>query len=152
MGSRFRPSRPLKHRLAPFRSTTTRLRRSPSCLPLMAAALNQLWGGPETVIAVSSDLSHFHSDETARRRDAATADMIERGAWTRLAAGNACGYLAIAGLLIEATRRGLNATRLWPESTKPPREEEEGASVTAPGGDDWLLGTTRDIGSLHSDL
>ena len=78
----------------------------------VAAALNQLWGGPETVIVVSSDLSHFHNDETARRRDAATADMIERGAWTRLAAGNACGYLAIAGLLIEATRRGLNATRL----------------------------------------
>ena len=78
----------------------------------VAAALDQLWGGPETVIVVSSDLSHFHNDETARRRDAATADMIERGAWTRLAAGNACGYLAIAGLLIEATRRGLNATRL----------------------------------------
>ena len=78
----------------------------------VAAALNQLWGGPETVIVVSSDLSHFHNDETARRRDAATADMIERGAWTRLAAGNACGYLAIAGLLIEATRRGLNVTRL----------------------------------------
>ena len=78
----------------------------------VAAALSELWGGPETVIVVSSDLSHFHDDETARRRDAATADMIERGAWARLAAGDACGYLAIAGLLIEATRRGLKATRL----------------------------------------
>ena len=78
----------------------------------VAAALSELWGGPETVIVVSSDLSHFHNDETARRRDATTADIIERGAWTRLAPGNACGYLAIAGLLIEATRRGLNATRL----------------------------------------
>ena len=78
----------------------------------MAAALNQLWDGPETVIVVSSDLSHFHNDATARRRDATTADIIERGAWTRLARENACGYLAIAGLLIEATRRGLNATRL----------------------------------------
>ena len=38
-------------------------------------------------------------------------DMIERGAWARLAARR-CGYLAIAGLLIEATRRGLKATRL----------------------------------------
>ena len=78
----------------------------------VAAALNQLWGGPETVIVVSSDLSHFHDDETARRRDAATADMIEHGAWARLAAGDACGYLAIAGLLIETTRRRLKATRL----------------------------------------
>ena len=64
------------------------------------------------MIVVSSDLSHFHDDETARRRDAATADMIEHGAWARLAAGDACGYLAIAGLLIETTRRGLKATRL----------------------------------------
>src|SRR5215211_7169952 len=78
----------------------------------VAAALRELWGGPETVIVVSSDLSHFHNDETARRRDAATADMIEHGAWARLAAGDACGYLAIAGLLIETTRRGLKATRL----------------------------------------
>ena len=75
----------------------------------VAAALNQLWGGPETVIVVSSDLFHFHDDETARRRDAATADMIEHGAWARLAARDACGYLAIAGLLIETTRRGLKA-------------------------------------------
>ena len=63
----------------------------------VAATLNQLWGGSETVIVVSSDLSHFHDDETARRRDAATADMIEHGDWAQLAAGNACGYLAIAG-------------------------------------------------------
>src|SRR5829696_7784138 len=78
----------------------------------VATALNQLWGGPETVIVVSSDLSHFHDDETARRRDAATAAMIEHGDWARLAAGDACGYLAIAGLLIETTRRRLKATRL----------------------------------------
>ena len=78
----------------------------------VAAALNQLWGGPETVVVVSSDLSHFHDDETARRRDAVTAHMIEHGAWAQLAAGDACGYLAIAGLLIETTRRGLKATRL----------------------------------------
>jgi len=78
----------------------------------VAAALRELWGGSETVIVVSSDLSHFHDHETACRRDAETADMIERGAWARLAAGDACGYLAIAGLLIEATRLGLKATRL----------------------------------------
>ena len=38
--------------------------------------------------------------------------MIEHGDWARLAAGDACGYLAIAGLLIETTRRRLKATRL----------------------------------------
>ena len=42
----------------------------------MAAALAGALGGSETVIVVSSDLSHFHNDETARRRDATTADII----------------------------------------------------------------------------
>ena len=78
----------------------------------VAAVLDRLWGGPETVIVVSSDLSHFHDYETAQRRDAETAAAIERGAWADLGPGDACGYLAIAGLLIEATRRGLKARRL----------------------------------------
>ena len=78
----------------------------------VAAVLERLWGGPETVIVVSSDLSHFHDDETARRRDAGTAAAIEGGAPAGLGPGDACGYLAIAGLLAEATRRGLTAQRL----------------------------------------
>lgn len=32
------------------------------------------------------------------------------------------------------------------------REEEEGAAAGGGGGDDWLLGTARDVGSVHSDL
>src|SRR3954447_3993353 len=78
----------------------------------VAAVLDRLWGGPETVIVVSSDLSHFHAYETAQRRDAETAAAIERGAWADLGPGDTCGYLAIASLLIEATRRGLKARRL----------------------------------------
>jgi AmmeMemoRadiSam system protein B len=73
----------------------------------VAAALDSLWGGPETLIVVSSDLSHFHDDETARRRDAITAALIERVDWAGLGPDNACGYLAIAGLLIELNQRGL---------------------------------------------
>ncbi|WP_114947917.1 AmmeMemoRadiSam system protein B [Microvirga calopogonii] len=78
----------------------------------VAGALDRLWGGPETLIVVSSDLSHFHDYETARRLDAVTAAQIERGDGASLGPGNACGYLAIAGLLIELTRRGLGAQRL----------------------------------------
>lgn len=78
----------------------------------VASALDRLWGGPETLIVVSSDLSHFHDDEAARRLDAVTADFIERGDWASLGPGNACGYLAIAGLLIEMNRRGLGMQRL----------------------------------------
>jgi AmmeMemoRadiSam system protein B len=64
------------------------------------------------VIVVSSDLSHYHSYETARRLDLATAIAIERGDWARLGPDQACGCLAVAGLLMEAGHRGLKAQRL----------------------------------------
>lgn len=78
----------------------------------VAAVLRRLWGGPETLIVISSDLSHFHDYGTARRLDAATAAAIERGDWASLGPGNACGFLAVGGLLIEAGRRGLATRRL----------------------------------------
>ena len=78
----------------------------------VAEVLRRLWGGPETLIVVSSDLSHFHDHATARRRDAATAAAIERGDWAGLGPGDACGFLAITGLLVEAAGRGLAARRL----------------------------------------
>jgi len=78
----------------------------------VAQALARVWGGEETLIVISSDLSHYHDYETAKRLDAATADAIERDEWAKLGSGNACGYLPIAGFLIEAARRGLRAQRL----------------------------------------
>jgi AmmeMemoRadiSam system protein B len=78
----------------------------------VAEVLARLWRGPETLLVISSDLSHYHSYETARRLDAATAAAIEKGDWAGLAPGRACGYLPIAGLLIEADRHKLKAQRL----------------------------------------
>jgi AmmeMemoRadiSam system protein B len=78
----------------------------------VAQVLARLWSGPETLIVISSDLSHYHSYETARRLDAATAAAIENCDWTSLGPGQACGYLPIAGLLIEANRHNLKARRL----------------------------------------
>jgi AmmeMemoRadiSam system protein B len=78
----------------------------------VAEVLRLLWGGPETLIVVSSDLSHYHSYEAARRLDAVTAAAIERGDWVSLRPEQACGCLAVSGLLIEASRRGLTAGRL----------------------------------------
>jgi MEMO1 family protein len=78
----------------------------------VADVLRRLWGGAETLIVVSSDLSHYHDYDTARRLDAATADAIERGDWESLGPERACGFLAVAGLLAEANRRGLAAQRL----------------------------------------
>ena len=78
----------------------------------VAHVLRQLWGGPETLIVVSSDLSHYQDYETARCLDTVTAATIERGDWTSLRSDQACGYLAVAGLLVEAGRLDLKARRL----------------------------------------
>jgi AmmeMemoRadiSam system protein B len=78
----------------------------------VARVLGRLWGGPETLIVVSSDLSHYHPYEVAQRLDGATAAAIERSDWAILGPNQACGCHAVAGLLIEAARRGLKAQRL----------------------------------------
>jgi MEMO1 family protein len=78
----------------------------------VAEVLQRLCGGPETVIVVSSDLSHYHDYDMARRIDAATAAAIERGDWERIGATQACGHLAVAGLLMAARRHQLAPRRL----------------------------------------
>lgn len=78
----------------------------------VAHLLRQLWGGPETLIVVSSDLSHYHNYETAQRLDLSTAEAIEQGEWASLGSSRACGWIAVAGLLIETRRRGLGGYRL----------------------------------------
>ena len=70
----------------------------------VAHVLRQLWGGSETLIVVSSDLSQYHSYDIARRLDLATAAAIERGDWASLGPNGACGCLAVAGLLVEEER------------------------------------------------
>ena len=67
--------------------------------------LAALWGDEETAIAISSDLSHFHDDATARTIDEATAKAIVALRGERLGPGEACGFLPIAGLLWNARRR-----------------------------------------------
>ncbi len=62
-------------------------------------ALERIWGGRETLIVVSSDLSHFHDYTAATRLDRQTADFILSDTPDRLGPMNACGYLAIRGLM-----------------------------------------------------
>jgi hypothetical protein len=78
----------------------------------VAETLERVWGGEETLIVVSSDLSHYLDYDRARRRDRATAAAIEQLDWTRLGPDDACGVLPICGLLIQARRRGLKPARL----------------------------------------
>jgi len=72
--------------------------------------LDRVWD--ESLVVVSSDLSHYLGYAAAQRRDAATADAIERRDWAALGPNDACGFRAVAGLLRQAERRGLTAERL----------------------------------------
>jgi AmmeMemoRadiSam system protein B len=74
--------------------------------------LEALWGGPETCIVVSSDLSHFHGYDTARALDAATAKAILGLEGQDLAGEDACGYEGVRGLLWVARRRGMRCRLL----------------------------------------
>jgi AmmeMemoRadiSam system protein B len=77
----------------------------------VAALYEALWGGDETLIVVSSDLSHYLPYDAARRRDRATAAAIV-DMEARLVPEEACGAAPINGLLRAARARGLHAELL----------------------------------------
>jgi AmmeMemoRadiSam system protein B len=72
----------------------------------VAEVLDRLWGGDETAIVISSDLSHYLPYETAQRADRQTADDILALAGP-LHSRQACGAMPINGLLAAARKRGL---------------------------------------------
>ncbi len=72
----------------------------------VAEVLDALWGGPETLIVVSSDLSHYLSYGDAQAVDRATAQAI-LGLATDLSHEQACGATPVTGLTCVARRRGL---------------------------------------------
>lgn len=72
----------------------------------VAEAIERLWGGAETLFLISTDLSHFHSYEDARRIDAATIAAVLRGE-AALDSHQACGAIPLAGAILAARRRGL---------------------------------------------
>lgn len=76
----------------------------------VADVLDVLWGGAETLIVISSDLSHYLRYEDARVRDEATCRAIERFDAHRIGYDDACGATPIGGLLVAAKRRGLEIT------------------------------------------
>ena len=78
----------------------------------VARVLEALWGGPETLILISSDLSHFHDYETTRRLDTGTAKLIELMRPEKIDAERACGYRALGGALERARALDLRVTAL----------------------------------------
>ncbi len=71
--------------------------------------LECLWGGAETLIVISSDLSHYYDYETARRMDSTTSQAIEQLRPEDIKYEQACGRIPINGLLHVARKRGLIA-------------------------------------------
>lgn len=72
----------------------------------VADVLDALWGGDETLIVVSSDLSHFLPYASAKVRDRMTCDAILDGN-PHIAPEEACGAFGINGLLVAAQRHHL---------------------------------------------
>ena len=75
----------------------------------VAEVLEILWGGDETLIVVSTDLSHYHDYETAKIMDAATSKAIEALDEEKIGYDDACGRVPLSGLLVAARARGLSA-------------------------------------------
>jgi hypothetical protein len=65
-----------------------------------------------TLLVVSTDLSHYLGYASARVRDLATAEVIERLDFTRLGPYDACGFAALNGALCAGHQRGWSMRRL----------------------------------------
>jgi len=73
----------------------------------VAEVIERLWGGPETLIVLSTDMSHYHDYEQAKRIDGATLKRIASFA-TDIDHEEACGATALNGLLAVGRRRKLS--------------------------------------------
>lgn len=73
----------------------------------VSQVLDCVWGGQETLIVISSDLSHYHNYATAVQLDKQTSHSIQALAYEKLDFACACGKVPISGLLAYARQHGL---------------------------------------------
>jgi len=78
----------------------------------VAALLDAVWAGPETLIVVSTDLSHYLDYRSCQETDRQTAEAIERLDPGALRPESACGRVPVCGLLSATRRRGMSIVRL----------------------------------------
>lgn len=78
----------------------------------VADVLHRVWGGAETLIVISSDLSHYLSYTEAVRLDGLTCRAIEVLDHGMLKHEQACGHAAVGGLLAVAKRRRMRVATL----------------------------------------
>ena len=75
----------------------------------VSEVLDLLWGGDETLIVVSSDLSHFLDYHSAKEKDLRTTRAIESLSPEAIGFDDACGRIPVSGLLLSARKHGLQA-------------------------------------------
>lgn len=73
----------------------------------VADVLELVCGGPETLVVVSTDLSHYHRAAQARLQDARTAAAVVTGTWEAIGPDDACGSVPLRGALELARRHRL---------------------------------------------
>lgn len=78
----------------------------------VAEVLDRCWGGPETLVLASSDLSHYLDHDTAQTTDRETARLIVEQSVGDVTPRRACGARAVAGLLESARHHNLRVDLL----------------------------------------
>jgi len=78
----------------------------------VSTILEALWGGDETLIVISSDLSHYHDYKTAQQMDARTSEAIETLSPEKIQYDDACGRNPVRGLLQVARQRHFHVKTL----------------------------------------
>jgi AmmeMemoRadiSam system protein B len=73
----------------------------------VADVIDAVWGGPETAVVCSSDLSHYYDHDTATAIDRRTAAAVVARDVEAVGPRDACGAVAVRGLLEVARRRDL---------------------------------------------
>lgn len=70
--------------------------------------LEKVWGGPETLVVISADLSHYNEYAEAKKMDEAFCHAIESLDPTGFAHQHTCGFNPVRGLLYMARKKKLN--------------------------------------------
>ena len=78
----------------------------------VADVLENVWGGEETLVIISTDLSHYLDYNGCQSLDNRTVEAIENFDINKIGNDQACGRIPVKGLLEVAKARGMDITTL----------------------------------------